>query len=92
LNNTGDYKDTIINCTNALTIDPNAPKALYQRYVAHFKLKNFDEAMNDIKSAIKLNPKDKKLRDDFESLKNEKKKHNQGQQAAMAKFFAEGVY
>ena len=24
LNNTGDYKDTIVNCTHALTIDPNA--------------------------------------------------------------------
>lgn len=38
-------------------------------------MKNFDEATEDIKSAIKLNPQDKKLRADFETLKNEKKKY-----------------
>lgn len=83
LNNTGDFKDTIQNCTLALAIDPNATKALYQRYIAHLALKNFDEATEDLKAAIKLNPQDKKLRQDFENLKTEKQKHNQSQQAAM---------
>ena len=46
-------------------------------------MKYFDEATEDLKSAIKLNPQDKKLRADFENLKAEKKKHNQSQQAAM---------
>jgi cyclophilin family peptidyl-prolyl cis-trans isomerase len=55
-------------------------------------MKNYDEAIEDIKAAIKLNPQDKKLRTDFDNVKNEKKKHAMSQQNAMAKFFAEGIY
>lgn len=40
------------------------------------KMKNFDEATDDMKMAIKLNPQDKKLRSEFEVLKAEKKKHS----------------
>lgn len=76
----------------AIGIDSKALKAHYQRYVAHLKMKNYDEAIEDIKTAIKLNPQDKKLRADFETVKGEKKKHAQSQQSAMAKFFAEGIY
>lgn len=92
LNNTGDHKDAVQSCTLALKIDPNALKALYQRYTAHLKMKNFEEATDDLKAAIKLNPQDKKMRTDFENLKTLKKKHSQTQQAAMAKFLSEGVY
>jgi len=68
LNSSGDYKDTVQNCTLALKIDPKAMKAYYQRSVAHLKMKNFNEATQDLKEAIKL-------RAEFESLKQEKKKH-----------------
>ena len=40
----------------------------------------FDEATTDLKAAIVLQPTDKKLRDEFEILKVEKKKHNASQQ------------
>jgi Flp pilus assembly protein TadD len=33
------------------------------------KLHNYDEAVQDIKEAIKLNPNDKKLREEFEKIK-----------------------
>lgn len=56
------------------------------------KMQNFDEAVNDIKSAIKLAPQDKNLRAIYEEIKAEKKKNNTSQQEAMKKFFAEGVY
>ena len=56
------------------------------------KMKNFDEAANDMKQAIKLNPQDKKLRAEFEVLKAEKKQHSSSQANAMQKFFSEGVY
>jgi Tfp pilus assembly protein PilF len=92
LNYSGDYKDTVIQCTTAIEIDPKAVKAWYLRSVAHMKLQNFDEATSDLKQAITLNPGDKKLRDEFEVLKAEKKKHNSSQADAMKKFFAQGVY
>ena len=92
LNFSGDYRDTVQNCTIAIGIDGKAVKAWYLRGVAHMKMKNFDEAANDMKQAIKLNPQDKKLRAEFEVLKAEKKQHSSSQANAMQKFFSEGVY
>jgi hypothetical protein len=40
------------------------------------KLKNYDEAIDDIKAAIKLSPADKGLRDEYEIIKKEKQKYN----------------
>ena len=67
-------------------------KAFYQRSIAHTKMNNFDEASEDLKSAIKLNPNDKKMRTDFENVKAMKKKHNMSQQAAMQAMFKQGLY
>lgn len=76
MNSTGDYKESISMCSRALNIDEKAVKALYLRGVANMKSKNFKEATDDLKNAIKLSPGDKKLRDEFEKLKAEKKKSN----------------
>ena len=75
-NNTADYKETLINCTKALDIDEKATKAYYLRSKAHLKLKNYEEAIDDIKAAIKLSPADKSLRDEFENIKKERLKYN----------------
>mmetsp|Transcript_35620 Transcript_35620/g.54465 ORF Transcript_35620/g.54465 Transcript_35620/m.54465 type:complete len:301 (-) Transcript_35620:14-916(-) len=56
------------------------------------KLFTFTEATEDLKTAIKLNPSDKKLRQEFENLKQEKKKHASSQKNVMQKFFSEGIY
>jgi hypothetical protein len=48
--------------------------------------------MEDVKNAIKLDPKDKNLRNHFEVVKKAKAEKGASQQAAMKKFFAEGVY
>lgn len=61
-NNTEDFKDTVINCTKAIEINPMATKAIYLRSVAHQKLNDLDAAMTDIKTAIKQNPADVNLR------------------------------
>mmetsp|Transcript_1959 Transcript_1959/g.2892 ORF Transcript_1959/g.2892 Transcript_1959/m.2892 type:complete len:387 (+) Transcript_1959:380-1540(+) len=92
LNFNGDYKETVKQCTAAIQLDEKAAKAFYLRGVAHMKMKNFDEASDDIKHAIKLNPQDKKLRAEFEVLKTEKKKFLGGQEAAMKKMFSQGLY
>jgi tetratricopeptide (TPR) repeat protein len=57
--------------------------------VASWKLKNYEGAIEDIKEAIKLSPQDKKIRNELELVKAEKKKHISGQAAAMAQFFKE---
>jgi len=62
LNQSGDNREAIKIATKALQVDPNAVKALYQRAMGHMKCKNFNEATQDLKAAIKLNPQDKNLR------------------------------
>ena len=52
MNKTGDYKESITNCTNALQIDMNSAKALYLRSFAYLNLKQFKEAFSDCKQAI----------------------------------------
>lgn len=71
-NNTGDFKESIINCTKALYLDEKAVKAMYLRSVAFSKTMQFDEALEDVKNAIKLDPKDKNLRTHFEAVKKAK--------------------
>lgn len=73
-NKLGDFKLTIAKCTEALYIDNQTAKAYYLRAQANSKLKNFEEAINDIKEAIKISPADKALRDEFEAIKALKKK------------------
>ena len=92
LNNTGDFEDSIIQCTLALKIDENAAKALYIRGVANMKSKNFDASTADLKAAIKLQPQDKKLRVEFENLKKLKAEYSGTQAASMKAMFAEGLY
>lgn len=74
-NNTGDYKQTLINCTKALDIDENNTKAYFLRSTANLKMHNYDEAVQDIKKAIKLSPSDKKLRDEHALIIEERKKY-----------------
>ena len=69
LNKTGDYQEAINNCTNALLIDSTSVKALYLRSVAHMNLKNFQDAFDDCKKAIKLDPADANLRQHWELIK-----------------------
>ena len=73
-NNTGDFKESIKNCTTAIKIDENAAKAYYLRSVAHGKLSQWDDAMADIVKAIKLSPNDKNLRSHHAFIKGEKQK------------------
>jgi tetratricopeptide (TPR) repeat protein len=91
-NNTEDFRETVMNCSKANEIDPTATKALYLRSVAHVKLNELDEAMADIKAAIKLAPSDGNLRAHFELIKKERADKAKKAKAGLAKFFSEGVY
>jgi len=77
LNNTGDFRDAINQCTVALGIDDKAVKARYLRGQAKLGTKEFDGAIEDVKACIILAPKDKGLRLFFDKIKAEKKKHMQ---------------
>lgn len=75
-NKLGDHAEAIAACSNALKIDDKAEKALYQRSVAYLKLKDWDLAQQDCKTAVTLNPKEKAYRDHWELIKQEKTKQS----------------
>jgi len=91
-NNTEDWRDSIKQCTKALTIDPSAKKALFLRSVAYTKINDLDMAQADIVAAIKLDPADASLRSQLESIKREKTSKAKKAKAGLAAFFSEGVY
>ena len=91
-NNTGDFKESIMNLTKAIYIDEKAVKAYYLRSVAFYKSQQLDEASDDIKTAIKLSPSDKNLRAHWEVVKKAAAEKNKSRKAALQKFFQEGVY
>lgn len=91
-NKLGDYKLTINKCTEVTYIDDKNPKCYYLRAQAYSKLKDFDQALTDIKEAIKLNPADKNLRDEFEAIKAAKKKETDHEKNLAKTLFSQGLY
>ena len=65
---------------------------MYIRSQAHFGLKMMDEALNDIKKAIKLSPQDKNFRAFFDKIKKAKVEEAKAMQGNMGKLFSEGLY
>ena len=73
MNSCNEYRESIRQTTLALELDPTAVKALYIRCQANRLSKNYDESVADIKAAIKLQPNDKKLRDEYKVCTDAKK-------------------
>ena len=87
------YTQAIINCTIALEMDEDSEKAVYNRAVANMNVKNWAEAVRDIKDAIKLNPQNKPYRDMFEKIKAGKKEADANKKNAFADIiFGNGLY
>ena len=56
------------------------------------KTRQFDEAIEDLKSAIKLNPQDKNLRKELEAAKEKRKTQNKKAADGMKNMFSRGIY
>jgi peptidylprolyl isomerase len=91
-NKSGDHKEAIQLATKAIKLDEKAVKAFMHRSVAHLKQHNFDEATNDCKVAIQLNPNEKAYREHWDLIKKCKAEKQKSQKAAMQKLFSQGVY
>ncbi|XP_076816339.1 uncharacterized protein LOC143462174 [Clavelina lepadiformis] len=60
--NRGLYDSVIKNCTLVLEIQPNAIKALFRRGSAYVCVNDYENANNDIKKGLKLEPNNKSLK------------------------------
>jgi peptidylprolyl isomerase len=56
-------------CDRALELDPSNVKALFRRASAQRDLSNFAEAKSDVRKGIALEPKNRELRELFDSVK-----------------------
>lgn len=86
------WPETLKAANDALEIEPENVKGLFLRGVASRHLKDFDQAIEDLKTAIKLDPKDKAMRKEFDLTKEEKKKHIAQQKGVFEKAFSSGLY
>ena len=91
-NKSQNWAESIRACSQSLSIDPENPKALYNRGIAYRHLKHYEESLNDLKNAVKRNPNDKAIRSELEQCREEKKVYDKNQQNMFQKFFKEGVY
>jgi len=65
MSNSGELRAAVAQCTVAIGIDAKATKAYFIRCQAHGKMKLFEEAIDDVKNAIKLDPQNKSLLSEF---------------------------
>jgi tetratricopeptide (TPR) repeat protein len=56
-NRTGDAQKALEHARQALALDPNSDRALFQKGRAHERLGNLDEAANALNDAIGINPR-----------------------------------
>lgn len=63
-------------CTIALSADPDNPKALFRRGSAAMSQGDYQEAMGDLQRAAELQPQDRTIREELQTLQRRMKDHN----------------
>jgi tetratricopeptide (TPR) repeat protein len=63
-----EYAEAIRHCQEAIKINSFSAKAYYVKSQAYSKQKEWDSALTEMKACIMLQPKDKKLRVEYENI------------------------
>ena len=74
LNQTEDYDEAIYHCTQAIQTNGFSAKAYYVKSQAFSRQQEWGPAIAEMKACIMLQPNDRKLRDEYEKLNQEKQK------------------
>jgi len=80
-------KEVIEHCNELLKICPDNGKAYYRRARAKLALKEYDEALSDLKIAYKLHPNDRNIKNMFEVTKNRKRNYLTREKIFISKIF-----
>ncbi|KAM9677441.1 peptidyl-prolyl cis-trans isomerase D isoform 2-T2 [Trichechus inunguis] len=83
-----DWQGAIDSCVEALEIDPSNTKALYRRAQGWQGLKEYDQALADLKKAQEIAPEDKAIQAELLKVKQKIKAQKDKEKAAYAKMFA----
>ncbi|KAJ8794709.1 hypothetical protein J1605_003018 [Eschrichtius robustus] len=83
-----DWQGAVDSCLEALEIDPANTKALYRRAQGWQGLKEYDQALADLKKAQEIAPEDKAIQAELHKVKQKIKAQKDKEKAAYAKMFA----
>ncbi|XP_030048087.1 peptidyl-prolyl cis-trans isomerase D-like [Microcaecilia unicolor] len=83
-----DWRAAIESCTEALELDPSNTKALYRRAQGWQGLKDYDQALEDLKKAHEIAPEDKAVGTEILRVKHKMKEQKAKEKAVYAKMFA----
>jgi 3-phosphoinositide dependent protein kinase-1 len=67
---TNDHEQVVADCTSVLAVEELNVKALFRRGQAFAELQKLSSAKSDLLAAAKLAPKDRRIREQYESIKN----------------------
>lgn len=84
----GNYVSAKYDCSEAIRLDPKCSKAFYRRGQAQRGLKNYEEAINDLKEAHRLLPENKQIVNELNSTKQLLAEYNRQQRNALKNLFA----
>ncbi|EDW34797.1 GL12709 [Drosophila persimilis] len=84
----GNYTSAKYDCSEAIRLDPRCSKAFYRRGQAHRALRNYEEAINDLKSAHALLPENKQILNELNATKQLLAEYNRQQRKALKNLFA----
>ncbi|XP_016965347.1 peptidyl-prolyl cis-trans isomerase D [Drosophila biarmipes] len=84
----GNYVSARNDCTEAIRLDPKCSKAFYRRGQAQRGLRNYEEAINDLKKAHNLLPENKQILNELNSTKQLLAQYNRQQRNALKNLFA----
>ncbi|XP_023611167.1 peptidyl-prolyl cis-trans isomerase D isoform X2 [Myotis lucifugus] len=82
------WQGAVDSCLEALEIDPSNTKALYRRAQGWQGLKEYDQALADLKKAQEIAPEDKAIQAELLKVKQKIKAQKDKEKAAYAKMFA----
>ncbi|XP_029472498.1 peptidyl-prolyl cis-trans isomerase D [Rhinatrema bivittatum] len=83
-----DWRAAIESCEEALELDPSNTKALYRRAQGWQGLKDYDQALEDLKKAHEIAPEDKAISTEILRVKHKMKEQKAKEKAVYAKMFA----
>lgn len=83
----GNYEFAKIECTEAIRLDPNCSKAYYRRGQAHRNMRNYEEAIKDLKHAHQLLPENKQILSELNAAKLQLANYNKQQRNALKNLF-----
>lgn len=84
----GNYDMAIINCTKCLEIDCNNVKALFRRAQARTGRNDYDEALEDYRAALKIDPNNQEIKNKVMHVENLKKTYNDAISGRLKKLFS----